>query len=143
MKQETEKITVSLSKETLCAADANWERLGFSNRSEFIDAAIREYLSRDLLKEFTGELTQFYQKIERSEIKDMEHHLAKLSYKIAVEIAQVHLMLASMLELPYADTEKLRGKAVQLVNKSRGYIPLNTALKNTVELHCGEEDDDE
>ena len=143
MKQETEKITVSLPKDTLCAADANWERLGFSNLSEFIDAAIREYLSRDLLKEFTGELTQFYQKIERSEIKDMEQHLAKLSYKIAVEIAQVHLMVASMLELPYADTEKLRGKAVQLVNKSRGYIPLNTALKNTVELHCGEEDDDE
>ncbi len=143
MKQETEKITVSLPKDTHCAADANWERLGCSNRSEFIDAAIREYLSRGLLKEFTGELTQFYQKIERSEIKDMEQHLAKLSYKIAVEIAQVHLMVASMLELPYADTEKLRGKAVQLVNKSRGYIPLDTALKNTVELHCGEEDDDE
>lgn len=143
MKQETEKITVSLPKETLRAADSSRERLGFSNRSGFIDAAIREYLSRDLLKEFTGELSQFYQKIERSEIKDMEQHLAKLSYKIAVEIAQVHLMLASMLEIPFADTKKLRGKAVQLVNKSRGFIPLDTVLKNTVELHYGEEDDDE
>ncbi len=34
-------------------------RLGFPNRSEFIDSAISECLSRDLLKEFTGDLSQF------------------------------------------------------------------------------------
>ena len=91
MERKTEKITVSLSPEVIRLADQNWEKFGFKNRSELIDAAIREYISRDLLKEFTGELSQFYQKIERSEIKHLEEHLAKLSYKIAVEIAQMHL----------------------------------------------------
>ena len=91
MEKKTEKITVSLSPEVIHLADQNWEKFGFKNRSELIDAAIREYISRDLLKEFTGELSQFYQKIERSEIKHLEEHLAKLSYKIAVEIAQMHL----------------------------------------------------
>ena len=91
MERKTEKVTVSLPPEVIRLADQNWEKFGFKNRSELIDAAIREYISRDLLKEFTGELSQFYQKIERSEIKHLEEHLAKLSYKIAVEIAQMHL----------------------------------------------------
>ena len=123
MEKKTEKITVSLSPEVIHLADQNWEKFGFKNRSELIDAAIREYISRDLLKEFTGELSQFYQKIERSEIKHLEEHLAKLSYKIAVEIAQMHLLMASITELSKQDTRDLRAKAVALVNESKGTSP--------------------
>jgi metal-responsive CopG/Arc/MetJ family transcriptional regulator len=42
MSLETEKITVSLPRETLRLADEQYAAFGFSNRSEFIDAAIRE-----------------------------------------------------------------------------------------------------
>ena len=119
MEKKTEKITVSLSPEVIHLADQNWEKFGFKNRSELIDAAIREYISRDLLKEFTGELSQFYQKIERSEIKHLEEHLAKLSY----------------------NTRDLRAKAVALVNESKGYISLETARKHKVPLQL--EDDTE
>ncbi|MBU5626101.1 hypothetical protein KQI82_04085 [Oscillibacter sp. MSJ-2] len=108
-----------------------------------MNVALREYVSRDLLKEFTGELSQFYQTIERSEIKQMEKHLAKLSYKIAVEIAQMHLTLASMVGLSYEDTHKLRGKAVALVNDTKGYISLDTARKYTVPLLIDEESEEE
>ena len=141
MEKKTEKITVSLSPEVIHLADQNWEKFGFKNRSELIDAAIREYISRDLLKEFTGELSQFYQKIERSEIKHLEEHLAKLSYKIAVEIAQMHLLMASITELSKQDTRDLRAKAVALVNESKGYISLETARKHKVPLQL--EDDTE
>ena len=126
MEKKTEKITVSLPPEVIRLADQNWEKFGFKNRSELIDAAIREYISRDLLKEFTGELSQFYQKIERSEIKHLEEHLAKLSYKIAVEIAQTHLLMASITDLSKRDTRDLRARAVALVNESKGYISLDT-----------------
>ena len=63
MEKKTEKITVSLSPEVIHLADQNWEKFGFKNRSELIDAAIREYISRDLLKEFTGELSPFPNRI--------------------------------------------------------------------------------
>ena len=129
MEKKTEKITVSLSPEVIHLADQNWEKFGFKNRSE--------YISRDLLKEFTGELSQFYQKIERSEIKHLEEHLAKLSYKIAVEIAQMHLLMASITELSKQDTRDLRAKAVALVNEST----LETARKHKVPLQL--EDDTE
>lgn len=93
MKQTTEKITVSLPKDTLRLADEKHKAFGFENRSEFINAAIREYVSRDILRQFSGELAELYGKIERSEIKNLEEHLSKLAYKIAVEMSQINLTL--------------------------------------------------
>ena len=141
MKQTAEKITVSLSTDTLRMANSKYKEFGFENRSAFIDAAIREYVSRDLLRQFSGELAELYRKIGRGEIKNLEDHLAKLSYKIAVELAQLNLLLASALELPYIDTQKLRGKAVQLVNQSKGYVPLKDVILNQIDLRNLEEDE--
>ena len=134
MSRETEKITVSLPRETLRLADEQYAAFGFPNRSEFIDAAIREYVSRDLLRQFSGELAEIYDRLERTELRQLEEHLSKLSYKTAVELAQINLLLASILEVPDADTQRLRGRAVKLVNQSRGYVPLKDALRNKMEI---------
>ena len=143
MSREIEKITVSLPTETLRLADENHKRFGFENRSEFINAAIREYVSRDMLREFGSEIAEVYSKIQHSEIRNLEEHLAKLSYKIAVEIAQMHLFLASTIAVPYLDTQKLRGKAVSLVNNSRGYVPLSVAVKHRRDILDMEMDKDD
>lgn len=146
MSRDIEKITVSLPKETLRLADDNHKRLGFDNRSEFINAAIREYVSRDILRQFGGEIAEVYSKIQHSEIRNLEEHLSKLSYKIAIEIAQMNLFLASALEVPYLYMQKLRGKAVHLVNSSRGYVPLCEAVKHNMDIRYLEDtidDDDE
>lgn len=135
MSKGIEKITVSLPSETLRLADENHKRFGFENRSDFINAAIREYVSRDILRQFGGELAELYSKIQQSEIKNLEEHLAKLSYKIAVEMAQMNLFLSSAMEVPYLDVQKLRGKAVHLVNSSRGYVPLSEAVKHNLDIH--------
>jgi Arc/MetJ-type ribon-helix-helix transcriptional regulator len=141
MKQTAEKITVSLPADTLRLANEKHKAFGFENRSAFINAAIREYVSRDILRQFSGELAELYGKIEHSEIKSMEEHLSKLSYKIAVELAQLNLLLASLLEVPYPDTQKLRGKAVQMVNESRGYVPLKDAIRNKMDIQYLENDE--
>lgn len=143
MSREIEKITVSLPAETLLLADDNHRRFGFESRSEFINAAIREYVSRDILRQFGGEIAEVYSKIQHSEIRNLEEHLSKLSYKIAVEIAQMNLFLASIMEVPYLDTQKLRGKAVSMVNSSRGYVPLNDAVKSRMDIRYMEGMDDE
>ncbi len=143
MSREIEKITVSLPTETLQMADENHKRFGFENRSDFINAAIREYISRDMLRQFGSEIAEVYSKIQHSEIRNLEEHLSKLSYKIAVEIAQMNLFLASIMEVPYLDTQKLRGKAVNMVNNSRGYVPLREAIKNRTEIRYMEDRDDE
>ncbi len=136
MNRGTEKITVSLPPETLRLADEKYAAFGFSNRSEFIDAAIREYVSRDLMRQFTGELASVYQKIEHSEIKELEQHLSKLSYKIAVELAQIYMLLATAVEIPYDIDRSLRGKAVKQVNQLKGFVPLSKAVKEAEEFEA-------
>lgn len=131
MSRKTEKITVSLSQETPRLADEQCAAFGFSNRSEFIDGAIREYISRDLLRKFSGEQVELYGRLEHTEIRRLEEHMSKLSYKTAVELAQINLMLVSILEVPDADTQRLRGRAVNL---SRGYVSLKDALRNRMEI---------
>jgi metal-responsive CopG/Arc/MetJ family transcriptional regulator len=143
MSREIEKITVSLPTETLRMAGENHKRFGFENRSDFINAAIREYVNRAMLREFGSEIAEVYSKIQHSEIRNLEEHLAKLSYKIAVEIAQMNLFLASIMEVPYLDTQKLRGKAVSMVNNSRGYVPLSVAVKHRTDIRYMEDKDDE
>lgn len=129
MTMKTEKVTVSLPADTIALADEKHQAFGFQNRSEFINAAIREYISRDILRQFTGELTEIYQQIERSEIKELEQHLSKLTYKIAVELAQIHMLLATGMEIPYDIDRSLRGKAVKLVNQHKGFVPLSKAAQ--------------
>lgn len=132
--RKTEKITVSLPHDTLRLADEKYAGLGFSNRSELINAAIREYLSRDLMLQFTSELASVYQKIEHSEIKELEQHLSKLSYKIAVELAQIYMLLATAMELPYDVDRSLRGKAVRQVKHLKGFVPISKAVKEAEEF---------
>lgn len=129
-----EKITVSLSGDTLKLADEQYKGLGFANRSELIEAAIREYISRDLMRQFTGELAEIYTKIERSEIKELEQHISKLSYKIAVELAQIYMLLATAVEIPYDIDRSLRGKAVKQVNRLKGFVPISKAVKDAEEF---------
>ena len=58
-----------------------------------------------------------------------------------MEIAQTHLLMASITDLSKQDTRDLRAKAVALVNESKGYISLDTARKHKVPLQL--EDDTE
>ncbi len=130
---KTEKITVSLPGETIKLADEKYAGLGFTNRSELINAAIREYISRDLMRQFSGELVGIYQQIERSEIKKLEQHLSKLSYKIAVEVAQIYMLMATAMDIPYDIDRSLRGKAIKQVNRLKGFVPISKAVKEAEE----------
>ena len=131
---KTEKITVSLPSDTLKLADEKYAGFGFRSRSELIDAAVREYLTRDMMRQFTGELASVYQKIEHSEIKELEQHLSKLSYKIAVELTQIYMLLATGMEIPHDIDRSLRGKAVKQVNHLKGFVPISKAVKEAEEF---------
>lgn len=125
-----EKVTVSLSSETLALEAQSRASCGFSSRSDFIEAALREYIARDGINHFADEIAGIYSKLERRELKEMEDRLAMLSYKIAVELAQINLTLAELSDYSYEDAQALRGDAVQMVNLSKGFITLPTACRS-------------
>jgi len=125
-----QKIGVTLSQEILMLEEQNRQRFGFSSRSEFIEAAIKEYVSRDIFWQLGEDLMRIYQSMERTEIKNLEERMAKLSYKIAVELGQLNLMFADMGDYSYNQAQSLRSKAVRIVNESKGFVTLPVATKN-------------
>jgi metal-responsive CopG/Arc/MetJ family transcriptional regulator len=130
-----EKISVSLSEEVIRLEEENRARLGFSSRSELIEAAVKEYIARDTLNHFSQEVARIHNELEHHEVKEMEERLAMLSYKIAVEMAQINLTLAYLSEFTDRDVHKLRERAVRLVNQSKGFVNLPMARKNQVDLN--------
>jgi hypothetical protein len=129
-----EKISVSLSEETIRLEEENRARLGFSSRSELIEAAVKEYIARDTLNHFSQEVARIHNELEHDEVKEMEDRLSMLSYKIAVEMAQINLTLIYLSEFTDQDVHKLRERAVRLVNQSKGFVSLPVAKKNQVDL---------
>lgn len=128
------KITVSLPTETVRIADENWKELGFASRSDYIGAAIRKLGAREMLHGFKDELADIYAQLERTELKEMENHLAKIMFKVAMEMAQLGILLTSALDISYTEAERIRGKAFSLIKKSHGIISLSTAARNKVPL---------
>jgi Arc/MetJ-type ribon-helix-helix transcriptional regulator len=130
-----EKISVSLSEEVIRLEEENRARLGFSSRSEFIEAAVKEYIARDTLNHFSQEVARIHNELEHHEVKEMEERLAMLSYKIAVEMAQLNLTITFLSDFTDRDVHKLRERAVRLVNLSKGFVSLPMARKNQVDLN--------
>jgi Arc/MetJ-type ribon-helix-helix transcriptional regulator len=130
-----EKISVSLSEEVIRLEEENRAQLGFSSRSEFIEVAVKEYIARDTLNHFSQEVARIHNELEHHEVKEMEERLAMLSYKIAVEMAQINLTLAYLSDFTDRDVHKLRERAVRLVNLSKGFVSLPMARKNQVDLN--------
>lgn len=61
--------------------------------------------------------------------------MAKLMYKIAIELAQSNLLMNKVIGLTEDDVRKLRGHANRLVKQSHGFISLNKANDSAWDLN--------
>lgn len=134
MKQRAQKITVSLSGETLQLADANWRKHGYRNRSAFIETAVRRVCLGPLSQGQAADIAKVYSAIERSELKDMEERLSRLHYKIAMEIAQMQIALCSLLQIDRNDCHHIRKEAYALVKETKGIAALPQVARKEYSL---------
>lgn len=137
-KKEAIKVQIRMDSGQLKKLDASFEAAGFHSRNEYICKAIdfyssfletkqaEDYLSKTLMVAVDKRLKS----MEGRELKEMEDRLAMLSYKIAVELAQINLTLAELSDYSYEDAQALRGDAVQMVNLSKGFITLPMACRS-------------
>jgi metal-responsive CopG/Arc/MetJ family transcriptional regulator len=131
MSQKKDKIGISLPVETVRLADESLPMLGFSSRSELADAAINEYVTLHTLNKFPDEMAEIYDVIEARGLKDMEERMAGMLYKVAVEIAQVNIILSNDMDLTKRQLKDLRKEAVGMVNHTCGIVSLKKADANS------------
>lgn len=130
MTDETkDRIPLWLYPSTITTMDALLEKDNCKSRSEFIEKAIRFYSgyisAEDSLKFLPTAITSTMSGI----VSTSENRIARMMFKLAVEMSMMMNILASNAEVDEALLRKLRGKCVSDVKKSIGTVNFEEVLK--------------
>ena len=123
------KITIRLSDETLKKCNEGMDITNCKVRNEFIEKAIEfysGYVSAEVHSEFLSDtVTDSMEGIAKA----LENRFGKLLFKIAVEMAKLEQMLASINEMDDETIERLHKRCVDEVRKINGVIKMEDAVK--------------
>ena len=129
MEMKNNKITIRLSDETLKKCNEGMDITNCKVRNEFIEKAIEfysGYVSAEVHSEFLSDvITESMEGIAKA----LENRFGKLLFKIAVEMAKLEQMLASINEMDDETIERLHKRCVDEVKKINGIIKMEDAVK--------------
>ena len=129
MEMKNNKITIRLSDETLKKCNEGMDITNCKVRNEFIEKAIEfysGYVSAEVHSEFLSDVITDSMK---GIIKALENRFGRLLFKIAVEMAKLEQMLASINEMDDETIERLHKRCVDEVKKINGIIKMEDAVK--------------
>ncbi len=99
------------------------------NQSEFIEKAIHFYVGYISSKDGTEFLAPILVSALQSTVENIEDHICRLLFKLAVEINMMMNVLASELDTSPDTLERMRGRCIQEVKKTIGCITFADAVK--------------
>jgi hypothetical protein len=99
------------------------------SQSECIERAIRFYHGYITAKDASEFLTRTLSAAIRGTMDDSEGRIARLLFKLAVEVSMMMNVLASGLEISDEELSRLRGKCVGDVKRTSGRITFEDAVK--------------
>lgn len=127
LEETKNRIPVWLYPSTLEAVDAAMVIDNCKSRSEFLEKAALFYTGYLSGEEACNFLPPALVAALRGTVQDSENRVARLLFKLSVEISMMTNVLASGFEISDADLEKLRGRCVQQVKKTNGSISFKEA----------------
>ena len=99
------------------------------NQSEFIEKAIHFYAGYVASKNATEFLAPVLVSALQGAVANAENHIARLLFKLAVELNMMMNVLASEVDVSPEALERLRGRCIQEVKKTGGAITFADAVK--------------
>ena len=124
-----QRYTVWLTKEAVDKSDTAVTIKNFANRSDFIEKAIHFYCGYIYQEEHSEFLSDTVTDSMEGIAKALENRFGKLLFKIAVEMAKLEQMLASINEMDDETIERLHKRCVDEVKKINGIIKMEDAVK--------------
>lgn len=106
----------------LCARD------NCQSQNEFIEKAIRFYAGYVSGKEATAYLPPALVAAMRGTVQDSENRIARLLFKLAVEVNMMMNVLAAGMEISDEDLKTLRARSVREVKQTNGRISFKDAI---------------
>ena len=106
----------------LCARD------NCQSQNEFIEKAIRFYAGYVSGQEATAYLPPALVTAMRGTVQDSENRIARLLFKLAVEVNMMMNVLAAGMEISDEDLKTLRARSVREVKQTNGRISFKDAI---------------
>ena len=129
MSEEKMRIHTRVSPEMERKINAAMEKDNCQSRNEFLEKALKfycDYLAAEDVSEF---LPPIFVHAMRGTIQCSEERIARLLFKLAVEISMMMHVLAAGLEIDASQLDQLRWQCVQEVKKTNGGISFKDTLK--------------
>lgn len=123
------RITAWVSEETLRKCNSGIALDDSRSRSDFVEKAVSFYAGFLAAQIHTDFLAPVIAEVVEGAVSTAENRIAKLLFKIAVELAKLEQMLASINEMDEETLHRLHIRCVNEVKKINGIIKMEDAVK--------------
>lgn len=123
------KTGIALPPECIKLMDRHMQDCRCDSRNELVQKAVEHYVRCSIGKEYDNYFNTNDDSKTATAINDLATRLARIEFKIAVQLAQLNLLFMSALNLSWEDAERFKGKAVQLVKSTKGIVEMKDILR--------------
>jgi metal-responsive CopG/Arc/MetJ family transcriptional regulator len=123
------KFSIRVNTQLLELADAYIRDSTVQNRTELIEDALRFYLGFLTSKKAEDYLLQALSSVMTGTVQDSENRLARMDFKLAVELSKLAHVIAYTHEVDEDALHKLHLKCVEEVKRINGAIDFESAYK--------------
>jgi metal-responsive CopG/Arc/MetJ family transcriptional regulator len=113
---------VYLEQELIEECDRMLDAANARSRNDFINKALRFYIGYLKTNQAEDYQLQSVSSMVTGTIRDTENRLARMDFKLAVEIAKLSHIMATVYEVDEETLEKLQQKCVEEVKRINGAI---------------------
>ena len=130
MPREKIKFAMRIKPETQDLIREWYPKDNCQSQNEFIEKAIHYYVEHLSAQSSTSFLPSALVSALRATVQASENRIARLLFKLTVEISMMMHVLALGLQIDVSQLDDLRWQCVQEVKKTNGAITFNDTLKN-------------
>lgn len=127
--QEKKKFVLWAYPDTLDKVTELYREDSCRTKSAFIEKAIRYYVGHLIAKDDTSYLPNAFLSNMEGLVIDSEHRISRNLFKIAVEMAMMMNILASMQDIDPISLQRLRGECVWEVKRLNGNFTFEDAVE--------------
>ena len=129
MTEDKVRFQMRISPETDAKIKAAMPLENCQSQNEFVEKALRFYCDYLIAGDCTSVLPPIYLSALRGKIQGTEDRIARLLFKLAVEMNMMMNVLASEVDVSPDALERLRGRCIQEVKKTGGAVTFMDAMK--------------
>ncbi|MCQ5144554.1 hypothetical protein [Enterocloster bolteae] len=128
-KPEMRRIGLYLEQEVLDLCDSLLEQANVRSRNEFANEALRFYCGYLTARKAENYLLQSLSSVITGTVQDSENRLARMDFKLAVELSKLAHVIAYTHEVDEEALHKLHLKCLEEVKRINGAVDFEGAYK--------------